>query len=101
MCYPPLSWQTYDIDFTAAKYDTDGKNTANAKMTVKYNGVEIQKNVELPKTTTAAPIKEGAEGGPIYLQDHGNPVRFRNIWIEEKKCVVAAVPAWNEFSFRR
>lgn len=84
MCFPPLAWQTYDIDFTAAKYDADGKKTADAKMTVKHNGVVIHKDVPLPKTTTAAPVAEGPQPGPLYLQDHGNPIRFRNIWIVEK-----------------
>jgi len=84
MCFPPLSWQTYDIDFTAAKFDAEGKKTANARMTVKHNGVVIHRDVEVPKATTAAPLKEGTEGGPIYLQDHGNPIRFRNIWVVEK-----------------
>jgi hypothetical protein len=85
MCLPPLVWQTYDVDFTPAKYDADGKKTANATMTVRHNGVLIHENVELPKATTAAPVKEGPEPGPIYLQDHGNPIRFRNIWLVEKK----------------
>ena len=85
MCFPPLSWQTYDIDYTAAKYDDAGKKTTNARITVRHNGVVIHDNVELPKDTTGAPVKEGAEPGPIYLQDHGNPVRFRNIWLVEKK----------------
>lgn len=80
MCFPPLSWQTYDIDFTAAKYDDTGKKLADASMTVRHNGVVVHQNVALPKTTTAAPVKEGPEPGPIYLQDHGNPIRFRNIW---------------------
>jgi hypothetical protein len=84
MCFPPLSWQTYDIDFTAAKYDEAGKKTADARMTVKHNGVVIHNDVAVPKSTTAAPLGEGKEPGPIYFQDHGNPVRFRNIWIVEK-----------------
>ncbi len=83
MCYPPLSWQTYDIDFTAAKYEGD-KKVKNATMTVSHNGVVIHKDVELPKTTTAAPVPEGPDPGPIYLQDHGNPVRYRNVWVVEK-----------------
>lgn len=84
MCFPPIAWQTYDIDFTAAKYDAAGKKTADAKITVKHNGVVIHKDVPLPKTTTAAPVAEGPQPGPLYLQDHGNPIRFRNIWIVEK-----------------
>ena len=83
MCYPPLAWQTYDIDYTAAKFE-DGKKVNNATMSVKHNGVVIHNNVELPKVTTAAPWAEGPEPGPIYLQDHGNPVRYRNIWLVEK-----------------
>ncbi len=85
LCFPPLSWQTYDIDFTAAKYDSAGKKTTDAKMTVRHNGVIIHQDVPLPKTTTAAPVKDGPEPGPIYLQDHGNPIRFRNIWFVERK----------------
>ena len=85
MCFPPLTWQTYDVDFTAAKYDASGKKTADARITVKQNGVVIHDNVALPKATPAAPVAEGPEPGPIYLQDHGNPIRFRNIWVEEKK----------------
>lgn len=85
MCYPPLSWQTYDVDFVAAVFDADGKKTKPAEITVRHNGVLIQENVVLPRTTRAAPVNtEGAEPGPIYLQDHGNPVRFRNIWIVKK-----------------
>lgn len=84
MCYPPLAWQTYDIDFTAAEFK-DGKKDKNARMTVRHNGVLIHDNVEVPNVTTAAPKPEGGEPGPIYLQDHGHPVRYRNIWFLEKK----------------
>jgi hypothetical protein len=83
MCFPPMAWQTYDIDFKAAKFE-DGKKVKDGTMTVKHNGVRIHDNVELPHITTAAPIKEGPEPGPIYLQDHGNPVRYRNIWLVER-----------------
>ncbi len=84
MCLPPLSWQTYDIDFTPAEFK-DGKKVRNARITVRHNGVVIHEDVEIPKATTAAPLPEGPEPGPIYLQNHGNPVRFRNIWVVEKK----------------
>lgn len=84
MCFPPLSWQTYDVEYTAATWDGD-KKVKNATMTVWHNGVKIQDNVDLTHATTASPLKEGPEPGPIYIQDHGNPVRFRNIWIVPKK----------------
>ena len=81
MCFPPLSWQTYDVDFTAARFDGQGKKTSDAKMTVRLNGVIVQDNVSIPGTTRGAPLKESAAPGPIHLQNHGNPVRYRNIWI--------------------
>ena len=80
MCFPPLVWQTYDIDFTAAWF-SKGKKTKNAFMTVRHNGVVIHDKLELPKRTTASPLKEGPEPGFVYLQNHGNPVRYRNIWV--------------------
>ncbi len=85
MCFPPLTWQTYDIDYTAAAYDADGKKTANARITVRHNGVIVHKDVELPNATRGSRVKEGPETGPIFLQDHGDPVRYRNIWLVEKK----------------
>lgn len=90
MCFPPMSWQTYDIDFVAPRFDASGKKTANARMTVRLNGVLIQKDVEVPGPTRAAIQKESPEPGPLHLQDHGHPVRFRNIWIVEKSADAAA-----------
>jgi hypothetical protein len=84
MCFPPLSWQTYDFDFTAPKFDADGKKTANARVTLKHNGVLIYDGFELPKETPGGRGKEGSNG-PIALQNHGNPVNYRNIWLVEKK----------------
>lgn len=84
MCYPPLAWQTYDIDFTSAQYDAAGKKTKNARITVRHNGVVIHDNVEL-KDGTPGFEKEGPGPGPLFLQDHNNPVVFRNIWVVEKK----------------
>jgi hypothetical protein len=83
MCYPPLAWQTYDIDFTAAKYDGD-KKAKNARVTVKHNGVTIHDTIELARGTPGR-LPEGPSPGGLYLQDHGNPVVYRNIWIVEKK----------------
>lgn len=83
MCYPPLAWQTYDIDFTAAKYDDDGNKTENARVTIKHNGVVIHDDLELPKHTPGR-MQEGPDAAPIYLQGHGNPVVYRNIWVIEK-----------------
>lgn len=80
----PGKWQSYDIIFTAPKKDAEGKIT-NARVTVLHNGIVIQNNLEIPKSTTASPLRGFAEKGPIYLQDHSNPVRYRNIWIRELK----------------
>lgn len=85
MCFPPMSWQTYDVDYTAAKFDAAGKKSSPAKMTVRHNGVVVHKDVELPKSTNSALVGEGADAGPVYLQDHGNPVRYRNVWVLPKK----------------
>jgi hypothetical protein len=79
MCYPPLTWQTYDIDFTAARYDESGKKIAHAKITAKHNGVLIHDQQELPHDTPGG-SKEGKDAGPLFLQDHNNPVVYRNIW---------------------
>jgi hypothetical protein len=83
MCYPPLTWQTYDYDFTAAKYDEQGNKTANARVTVKHNGVVIHDNIELPHGTPGKD-EEGPAPAGLYLQGHGNPVVYRNIWVVKK-----------------
>jgi hypothetical protein len=85
MCYPPLVWQTYDIDFTAARFDDAGKKTKNAVVSARHNGVPIYENFEMPKLTPGGVPQEAPGVGPFQLQDHGNPVRYRNIWIVEKK----------------
>jgi len=83
MCFPPLSWQTYDIEFKAAKYDGQGKLVAHPRTTVRHNGVVVHDNVELPgeRSTTAAPVGPGPEPGPVFLQNHGCPLRYRNVWV--------------------
>lgn len=84
MCLPPLTWQTYDVEFTAAKFDASGQRTAWPRITVRLNGVVIHDNVELAKDfTTSAPLSTPLHSpeGPIHLQQHDNPVVFRNIWL--------------------
>ncbi len=84
MCLPPLAWQTYDVDFTAAKFDAEGKRTAWPRITVKLNGVTVHEDLELTKDNTgSAPIGKPLTSpeGPIFLQNHSNPVAFRNIWV--------------------
>jgi len=84
MCYPPLTWQTYDIDFTSAQHDESGKKTKNAILTVKHNGVTIHDHLELKTNTPGNGKNEGPSGGPLQLQGHGNPVFYRNIWVLPK-----------------
>lgn len=83
MCFPPLVWQTYDVDFTAARYDDSGKKTKNARATVKHNGVVIHDDLELTHGTPGRHA-EGPEPEGLFLQNHGNPVIFRNIWVVKK-----------------
>jgi hypothetical protein len=82
MCLPPLVWQTYDVDFTAPKFDPDGKKIAPARATVRHNGVVIHDNLELAWTPGREP--EGPGPRAIHLQQHGNKVQYRNIWVKEK-----------------
>ena len=80
MAYPPESWQTYDIYFYAAKFDATGKRINKARITVMQNGVIIHNNYELVNKTGAG-RKETPEPGPIWFQNHGDPVEFRNLWM--------------------
>ena len=84
MCLPPLVWQTYDINFTPAGFDAEGKKTAPARVTIKHNGVTIHDDVELKGATPGGqPEKPGP--GPLFFQNHNDPVVFRNVWVVEKK----------------
>jgi hypothetical protein len=67
---PPLEWQTYDIEYRVEK--ADGKLTGKPKVTVLHNGIKIH---------DAAVLKNDAKKGGLSWQDHGNPVRYRNIWV--------------------
>jgi hypothetical protein len=83
---PPGVWQTYDIVFRAPRFDADGRLSAPAFITVLHNGVLIQNHAELagPTRYIGMPLyRAHAEKLPLMLQDHGNPVSYRNIWIRE------------------
>ncbi|RLT05928.1 MAG: DUF1080 domain-containing protein [Planctomycetota bacterium] len=85
MCFPPLSWQTYDVDFRCARFDAAGKKTEDAVVTIKHNGFVIHDKLVLKPTPGGLQQKNEEQPGALYFQDHGNPVHFRNIWIVEKK----------------
>ncbi|MBP2326874.1 sugar lactone lactonase YvrE [Kibdelosporangium banguiense] len=80
----PRTWQTYDITFRAARFDSQGNKTENARVTVVWNGTTVHQDFPIDGPTGAG-APEGPSAGPIRLQDHNDPgenVRFRNVWIE-------------------
>jgi hypothetical protein len=92
--YPPMAnvsrkpgqWQSYDILFRAPKYKEDGSLLEPARLTLMHNGVFVQDNVKPLGPTSWMqhhPYSNRTGKIPIGLQDHGNPVRFRNIWVRE------------------
>jgi hypothetical protein len=80
MAFPPLVWQTYDVDFEAARFDENGAKTAPATVSVRHNGVLIHDRVALAGPTGRGE-PEAQSPGPLVLQDHWNPVVFRNVWL--------------------
>lgn len=82
-CFPPLAWQTFDIDFQAPRFDANGNKTKNAVATVLFNGVKIYDHQQLDLPHGAARRLGEAPTGPLMLQEHGMPVQFRNIWLVE------------------
>lgn len=84
---PAETWQRYDIIFRAARFEA-GRKVRDAQVTLFWNGVQVQNETRVPGPTRLGSAEEaaaaftGALGGPILLQDHGNRVRFRNIWLE-------------------
>ncbi len=80
-CKAPTVWQSYDIEFQAPQC-ANGKKIAPARITVYQNGIKIHDHVEIPVDHTRAGMEtDPCTPGPIMLQDHGNPVQFRNIWL--------------------
>ena len=80
-CRKPGQWQSYDIIFHPPRPSPDGKMQPGS-VTVLHNGVLVQDHVAVKGEATTAAIFQGAVAkGPLVLQDHGNPVRFRNIWV--------------------
>jgi len=76
-CLPPEEWQTYDVTFIAPRFEGD-KRIKNARITVFHNGIKIHDEFE--------PRREGVPEGRILLQDHGNKVQYRNIWLVPLKA---------------
>ena len=86
VCRKPREWQSYDVSFVRPIFDKDGKCVRPARITVLHNGVVVHNNVEIMGPTAhkrKAKYRRHGDKGPISLQDHGNPMRFRNIWIRE------------------
>lgn len=84
MCAPPGQWQTYDITFAAPRYDGAGKKISDAIMTVLHNGVLIHDQVKMGAETAGGVGGSATEPGGIFLQDHGNAVEYRNVWLVEQ-----------------
>lgn len=86
VCRPPGQWQTYDIIFTRPRFDEKGQLVSPARLTLLHNGVLVQNNVAIKGPTgwmVREPYRWHPDKLPLSLQDHGNPVRYRNIWIRE------------------
>jgi hypothetical protein len=78
---PPEQWNAYDITFHAPRVDDQGKVTESGRVTVKLNGVTLINDGKFDKVTGGALDDKLGTPGPIRLQDHGNKVRYRNIWL--------------------
>ena len=83
MCAPPGQWQSYDVAFRAPRFGPDGTKQDDARVTVVHNGIVIHENLAIPGPTGGAIDEDVQLPGPLLLQDHGNLVQYRNIWIYE------------------
>ncbi len=90
-CLPPGEWQSFDIFFRRPRFQRDGTLTAPARVTVVHNGILVQDDVQIWGPTMwlqHLPYRPHPDKLPLALQDHGNPVRYRNIWLRE-------LPPWD------
>jgi len=78
----PTRWQSFDIRFVAPRFDSAGQRSARARLSVWHNGVLVHDDVPLPGVTPGGLGGDEVATGPLMLQDHGHPVRFRNVWIK-------------------
>jgi len=95
---PPGEWQTYDVVFRRPRFDGEGRPVSPARITLLHNGVLVQDGAAPSGPTTwmrRPPYRQHLDKLPLSLQDHGNPVRFRNIWVRE----LGSDAAQKEFSF--
>ncbi len=83
MCLPPLTWQTYDLRFTSPRWASDGSKLRDARVSIWLNGVKVQDNVALPDKTGHG-AAEQVLLLPTKLQDHQDPVLFRNVWVIDR-----------------
>lgn len=79
---PAGKWQSFDVLFRAPEYDAEGKLLKKARLTVVHNGIWIHDNLECDATPGGL-TDNFKDAGPLWLQSHGHPVRFRNIWLRE------------------
>ncbi|MCA9083694.1 MAG: DUF1080 domain-containing protein [Planctomycetaceae bacterium] len=99
MCLPPLQWQTYDIAFRSPRFDESGAKTQNARLTVSHNGVLVHDEFNVERKTGAGQ-PESPDPYPIRLQNHNDPVRFRNIWIVDHSPAASVASTAGTGSFR-
>jgi hypothetical protein len=84
MSYPALTWQTYDVDYTAPRFDEKKQKISDALLTVKHNNVIIHDKVKLTGPTRSVPQNKEMPRGPIVLQAQRKTVLFRNFWATKK-----------------